>query len=176
MFQVPVILDVSGPHARRHPNLPVNTTEEPHVIRLREHEGRNKSSGPPFGFVTPPPPQADSAQPISDHPLAADQPITLYLWRDHTGPGAPVLRVLAALSALRDNEVCMISGGNKAGLFSLTEGVPGTSALSFTRLVLDKSQYNVTLTCRPIRDEGKVLADSNVKLATFTVQFNVHIL
>ena len=110
----------------------------------------------------------------SSQELRPTEPIVLYLWREHTAPKRKVLKVLPSLSALKNNEVCDIVTGNEEGLFQMSEN-KGMSSLQYSMRLEKKAVHKLTLRCRPVHDEGKVIGDT-VKLEAFDIVLQLHIL
>ena len=107
--------------------------------------------------------------------LRPDKPVVLYIWREQTAHKARVMQVLPSLNALKHNEVCEITKGNKHDIFKLKEK-QGMSSLHFTKKMKHKSIQHLELTCKPILGEGSLIAGSNLKLVPFTINLQIHIL
>ena len=177
------MLDVSGPNARV-PSSVVSTTMAPPeaqsnvtVIKVKEvmANASKKASGISKEDTDDEEIEQlhhDEKQETED--LWPDKPVVLYLWRENTAKGSPVMKVLPALTDLKRNEACEISHGNNRQALALSEK-GGINSLHFTRHIKHKVMLKVELTCRPIEHQGKVVAD-NVRLEPFTITLHLNIL
>ena len=106
--------------------------------------------------------------------LPSDRPLILYLSRKHTGHKVRVLKVLPALTALKNNEICSITKGNDDGVFTMHER-RGINSLKFTRRIHKKGIYRLEITCTPILDEGSAIRES-IRLNPFVIHLQLHML
>lgn len=178
------MLDVSGPHGKSPTSkeLPANVT----VIHMKDIiQNRTLTMTPAGGTTTqtplPEPADEDSDEDIEKmtmgnetQELWPNKPIVLYVWRDNTANKARVLKVLPALSDLKHNEVCTITGGNEGGYLAVAEN-KGISSLHFMERLQRRLAIDVELTCRPLQGQGKVIGD-HVKLEPFSMQLKIHVL
>ena len=81
------------------------------------------------------------------------------------------MKVLPALTDLKNNERCEITAGNQQGALALREK-GGISSLHFTRHLVNKQILKVELTCRPVKLQGKQVAE-NVRLEPFSLSLHV---
>lgn len=98
--------------------------------------------------------------------LNSSQPITLHLRRKQTRPRSAILKLMPALSALKNNIHYTITHGNQDGIFSLRLK-RGVTSLHFTHKVTKKGHFSVEIECRPDHQEGsesKPLVTSYIKL------------
>lgn len=183
----PVVLDVSGPHGKSPTSeeIPANVT----VIHMKDIVQNRTLTFTPSGGTTTQAPLPQVAEDDDDEDIekmtstASDtetdelwpnKPIVLYIWRDNTADKARVLKVLPALTDLKHNDVCTITGGNEGGHLSVVEN-KGISSLHFTERLQRRLVIDAELTCRPVRGQGKVIGD-HVKLEPFSMQLEIHIL
>ena len=189
----PVVLDVSGPHAKPPPDaLEEKEFDKKATVIHIQHLLTNLTKPLPTpGSPTPTPKGYIDDEDDNDDldklltpnktiatdstmDLWPDKPLVLYLWREHSAPKARVMKVMPSLAALKDNEVCQITHGNEDGLFGLLEW-RGISSLHYTQKLTHKEVYKLGLTCRPLHNMGQKLAD-NIQLDLFTILLELHIL
>jgi len=162
-----VLIDVSGPNRLPPPDQPANFNSSLQVIHI-ERPPVNRNLDTP----TPSPPPEEKRKVTED--LMPNRPIALYIDCNMTGPGARVMMVRPSLHALNNNERYTIESGNEDSLFTI-DNTKGMASLSFTRKLPHPTVRKLTLTCVPIKDEGKSLT-SNIKLLPFSIILDLHIL
>jgi hypothetical protein len=161
-----------------------NQTEKNYVIHLRDHINitAKAHSHAPISFPLDIDDDIDinslkTGKPMTeDAPidLRSEKPITLYIWRQQTGPNKRVMNVLPALTAMKNNEICVISKGNQHRIFGIAEK-GGINALHFTRTVNKRGNYLIELICTPIHNQSKV-TEEYITLLPFTINLELHLL
>ncbi len=184
-----VVIDVSGPHAVPPANINSSTPPSQPEAIVRIHDlvtNATNQLGPLPGSPTPTPTPVPSSieedidiealTPGSEATpeLPANKPITLYIWRKHTGPKLRVLNILPSLTALKDNEICHIISDNEDDIVAMNER-KGMSSLHFTRKLEHRGLYHIELLCHPLQ-AGSLGLQEGLKLDEFTIRLDLHIL
>ena len=160
---------MSGPNRQPPPDQLSDFNTSLPVIHL-DRPPINKNMDTPT--PSPPPTTKENAQETED--LMPNRPIALYFDRNTTRPGAHIMMVRPSLHALNNNERYTIESGNDDKLFTIDK-TKGMASLTFTKKVTQPTVRKLTLTCVPIKDEGKALTD-HIKLLPFSIVLELHIL
>ena len=152
------MIDVSGPHARRHANRSHDPHAEGQGVPVRDLLRRKVKQGP----VRHPTPTPDRSLPPTTPRRDPDRPIVVYVRRRDTLAKACVLQVVPALAALNDNENCRLEGeGHEA--FAL-RGHGGVNSLHFRRPITQRGSHSLAIHCRPLVTDTEPLKSSTIRL------------
>ena len=137
------------------PSVSVDPTSSDSTEQLNDSPGQDSSSSTRSGET---------------HDLRPDRPVVVYVYAQNTGRGVPVLNILPALSALKDNEACKITGGTHKKRFGIEEN-HGLNSLYFARKLERATVLKLGLTCKPKHNSVNPFDRIN----PFTVDIEVHV-
>lgn len=93
--------------------------------------------------------------------LDENKPIVLHLRQKQTRPKARIVKVIPALTSLKNNVRYSILSGNQNNVFSMHRR-RGISSLHFTQRINEPSNFELEIECKLIRKEEKSEAESSI--------------
>lgn len=199
LWQIPVVIDVLGPHATRPeserdqpmhnytvlnprdmlktmtappgaPFRPITTTTTTTTALPSDDSSSNEDNDIDISDLEPSP-----LPPTETVSLLPSKPVILYILRETTAPGVRVMNLLPSLSALQNNEVCHVAAGNDDNLFGFRDK-KGISSLHFLRAVDKRQVRNVEIFCRPVVNGNSMPLDADIQLDNFSLVLELHII
>lgn len=99
--------------------------------------------------------------------------VVMYIKTNQTKPRRKIVKVIPALTALRDNVRYKIKAGNDEGYFSMHKK-KGVSSLHFTKQIKEPKNFYLEIECKPI-ESNEQIGDKLVHLEAYTLHLEIHV-